>query len=170
MSFTLSATLLIIAVAVILYGIGSRRMIAWFGNPDLGEVDFMLLKRSETPNDAVVSPETFERFKALRPELTSPIYEVMPAKLFEIIDERLMAKPDVQRVSFNETVLAARYIVRTPTIGWPDTVNIKVIPHGPGHSAVLAYSRSKFGGRDFGVNKARLEALIADLNEQIRPD
>jgi hypothetical protein len=62
MSFTLSATLLIIAVVVILYGIGSRRMIAWFGNPDLGDVDFMLLKRSKTPNDAVVAPETFERF------------------------------------------------------------------------------------------------------------
>jgi uncharacterized protein (DUF1499 family) len=167
MSFTLSATLLIIAVVVILYGIGSRRMIAWFGNPDLGEVDFMLLKRSKTPNDAVVAPETFERFKALRPELTSPIYEVMPAQLFKAIDERLLAMPETERVSFNETVLVARYVVRTPTIGWPDTVNIKIIPHGPGRSAILASSRAKFGMRDFGVNKARLEALIAGLNEQM---
>lgn len=170
MSFTLSVTLLIVAAAVILYVIGSRRMIALLGNPDLGEVDFMLLRRSKSSNDSVVAPETFEQFSVLRPETVSPIYPIMPAKLFNVIDERLTAKPDVERVSFNETVLTARYIVRTPTIGWPDTVNIKVIPHGPGHSAVLAYSRSKFGGRDFGVNKARLEALIADLNEQIRPD
>ncbi len=75
--------------------------------------------------------------------------------------------PETERVSFNETVLIARYVVRTPTIGWPDTVNIKIIPHGPGRSAILASSRAKFGMRDFGVNKARLEALIAGLNEQM---
>ena len=47
-------------------------------------------------------------------------------------------------------------------MGFPDTINVKVVPDGDGRTAVLIYSRSQLGKADMGVNLARVKRW-ADL-------
>lgn len=47
------------------------------------------------------------------------------------------------------------WIARTPLMRYPDYVSIRLIPEGEG-TRIVAFSRSRFGIGDRGVNRARL--------------
>ena len=55
-------------------------------------------------------------------------------------------------------------------MGFPDTINVKVMPVPDGGSTVLLYSRSKLGHSDMGVNRARLERWIGLIEEAAEKD
>jgi uncharacterized protein (DUF1499 family) len=54
------------------------------------------------------------------------------------------------------------YITRSAAFGFPDYTSIRIRPTATG-SQVLIFARSRFGDSDFGVNRARADAWIAEL-------
>ena len=72
--------------------------------------------------------------------------------------ERLAWRPDQGR---------ATYVDRSRVFGFPDYVSVKVVPDGEG-SRLSAYSRLRFGGDDFGVNRARLEDWSARVRDALQ--
>lgn len=60
--------------------------------------------------------------------------------------------------------LFGTWIARTRVMGYPDFVSIRLIPEGSG-TRVVAFSRSRFGYSDQGVNRARLRRWMATLPE-----
>lgn len=56
----------------------------------------------------------------------------------------------------------ATWIARTRIMRYPDFVSLRVIPDGTG-ARVVAFSRSRFGYGDAGVNRARLTRWIGRL-------
>lgn len=59
----------------------------------------------------------------------------------------------------------ATWLMRTPLMGYPDFVSVRLIPEAGG-TRIVALSRSRFGHGDHGVNAARLarwqDALQSD--------
>lgn len=55
------------------------------------------------------------------------------------------------------------FITRSAAFGFPDYTSILVSPGADGDSEIAIYARSRFGKGDFGVNKARVQAWIAEL-------
>ncbi len=53
-------------------------------------------------------------------------------------------------------------VVRTPLIGYPDYVSVRITEEGGG-SRVTLYSRSRFGYSDLGANKTRVKRVFAVL-------
>lgn len=53
----------------------------------------------------------------------------------------------------------ATWIARTPRMRFPDYVSIRLIPEGQG-TRIVAFSRSRFGVGDHGVNRARLQRWL----------
>jgi len=53
-----------------------------------------------------------------------------------------------------------RFVQRSRLMGFPDTINVKVVPVADGGSAVLIYSRSQLGKEDMGVNLARVKRWV----------
>lgn len=53
------------------------------------------------------------------------------------------------------------WIARTPIMGYPDYVSIRLIPEGGG-TRIIAFSRSRFGYGDRGVNRARLARWLPE--------
>ncbi|MBY6200603.1 DUF1499 domain-containing protein [Maritalea mobilis] len=49
----------------------------------------------------------------------------------------------------------ATYVVRTPLMGFPDAVSIRLVPEGDA-TRVEIFSRSRFGTSDLGANRARV--------------
>ena len=52
-------------------------------------------------------------------------------------------------------------------MGFPDTINVKVVPTQDGGSAVLIYSRSQIGKGDMGVNLARVDRWIGLIRARV---
>ncbi|MGE3246518.1 MAG: DUF1499 domain-containing protein [Beijerinckiaceae bacterium] len=59
------------------------------------------------------------------------------------------------------------YVVRSKWFGFPDYITIRTIPAGTGGSTFSILSRLRFGRSDLGVNRARLNAWLEEL--QLRP-
>lgn len=168
--YVLSLALLVLALLAVgaWYGIGPERMLGWFGSPDLGAIDFAIFGRSKTPNDAFAAPAGHERAEALAPEIVSPVYEATPAALHAAVLAAFETMGDADLVDEDPNRLYSRHVARTPRMRWPDTIDVQVIPIGAGRVSLLVYSRAKFGMRDFGVNRARIAALLAELGRGVR--
>jgi len=54
-------------------------------------------------------------------------------------------------------------VVRTPLIGYPDYVSLRIAEEGAEMARVTVYSRSRFGRRDFGANKTRVTRIFDEL-------
>ena len=55
------------------------------------------------------------------------------------------------------------YLTRSAAMGFPDYTSVRILPTATG-SQVLIFARSRFGQKDFGVNRARVEDWVARLN------
>lgn len=159
----ITAAIIIAAMAVAAAAFviaGPDRFWRMFGNPDLGPVAFESLVRRTTPNDALACPPAFCDAPV---DLVSPVFQ-MPADDLRAAFIALMAKePRVIAVDSNDETLTDRYIQRSALLGFPDTIVVKFIELPNGSSSLAMYSRSQFGRRDMGVNRARLERWLAAL-------
>jgi uncharacterized protein (DUF1499 family) len=55
------------------------------------------------------------------------------------------------------------YVARTRRMRYPDYVTIRLEEAGEGTTRLRAFSRSRFGRNDMGVNRARLKRWLARL-------
>jgi len=149
----------LIAAAAILFAaafliLGPERLWAQFGPADLGEVDFATLTRRDTPNDALACSAEFCAAKADIPAvmIARPFGDV-----FLAVQDAVVHEPGLEQVDANAEQGTLRFVQRSRVMGFPDTINVKVVPTANGGSAVLLYSRSQLGKSDMGVNLARLK-------------
>jgi hypothetical protein len=59
------------------------------------------------------------------------------------------------------------YMVRTPLIGYPDYVSIKIAALDSTTTSLKVLSRSRFGRSDLGLNKKRISAWIVALRDAL---
>lgn len=157
--------LLVAAVVVVALGfaaifiIGPERLWAQFGPSDLGDVDFATLVRRDTPNDALAClPE----FCAAKADIPAPVIAKPFGDVFLAVQDAVVHEPGLEQVDANSGQGTLRFVQRSRIMGFPDTINVKVVPTADGGSAVLIYSRSQLGKGDMGVNLARVKRW-ADL-------
>ena len=145
---------LIIAFAAAFLILGPERLWALFGPSDLGDVDFATLQRRATPNDALACLPEFCTAKAdiPAPEVARPFGDV-----FLAVQDAVVHEPGLEQVDADAGAGTLRFVQRSPLMGFPDTVNVKVVPAADGRAAVLIYSRSQIGKADMGVNLARVK-------------
>ena len=150
---SLAAFLIALAIAGFLT-LGPERLWAEFGPPDLGAVDFATLARSTTPNDALAClPE----FCAVKADLPAPVISRPVNEVFLAVQEAVAREPRLEQVEVDASQVTLRYVQRSKIMGFPDTINVRVVPTANGASAVLIYSRSQIGKGDMGVNLARVK-------------
>jgi uncharacterized protein (DUF1499 family) len=146
--------LIVIAAAVAL-----AFLAAWprLGTADLGEVDFTTLTRRDTPNDALAcSPQLC----ATPADIAAPVFALPQEEVLRAVQEAVAGEPRLEQVAADAASGTLRYVQRSRLMGFPDTINVKVMPAPDGGSVVLLYSRSKLGRSDMGVNRARVERWI----------
>lgn len=133
-----------------------------FGEPDLGSVDFAVLTRRASPNDALACPAA--QCPLARVDLVSPVFPVPRGRLRAIVAEVAADDGDVRPVD-EATGDEDRYIARTRLMRFPDTVSALTVDLGDGRSTLALYSRSQIGLTDFGVNRARVERWLKRIGE-----
>lgn len=58
-------------------------------------------------------------------------------------------------------------VVRTPLVGYPDYVSVRIVEQGAQSSEVTIFSRSRFGKSDLGANKSRVEKTFDALRKKL---
>ncbi|WP_147253008.1 DUF1499 domain-containing protein [Thalassospira profundimaris] len=100
-------------------------------------------------------------------KIESPVFPVSATQLFSRIEELVPTMGGKVTYRNGET-LHIRFVVRSTIFRFPDWVDLQASPVEDNSSQLLAYSRSVYGGDDFGANEKRLEKLLARLDALTR--
>jgi uncharacterized protein (DUF1499 family) len=138
---------------------------------DTSEVDLRRMARSGATNEFLACPPDY---CAAAADATTPLYPVPAARLVAIVRSVLSEQPrmtilregpfDIAPGGGGKIVAVQRSLV----FRFPDTIWIEVAPRGE-RASLAIYSRSAYGRSDFGVNRARVEALLAAIGAAAAP-
>lgn len=129
-------------------------------------LDFHTLELTRRPNKFLVLPPGF--IGKAKPHATSPIFAAAPEQVLAAQKRIALADPRTTLVDEDCAARQVTFVQRSRTFRFPDTVTVEATPLGPGLTALAIYSRAKYGIRDFGVNRARVERWLAALGAMLR--
>ena len=129
-------------------------------------MDFQtLVLKSWKRNQFLVSPDNY---CDARPHMASPVFELSVADLRERWMALIAAQPRMETRQADDEAMQYEFIQRTKYMRFPDIITVRFIPLEQARSTLAVFSRSRYGRRDFGVNKKRvrswLDALTTDGN------
>ncbi|MEM7190258.1 MAG: DUF1499 domain-containing protein [Pseudomonadota bacterium] len=126
-------------------------------DPAVWHVDPSVSKRTGKPNDYLIAPEGATTAK---PDAIAKVHETDPKSLLFQFDA--IASPQTEVVGGSVDELWITYAQRTMIMGYPDYITVRAVTAGTG-SALIIWSRSRYGHSDFGVNKARIEDWLSKM-------
>ncbi|MBX2806378.1 MAG: DUF1499 domain-containing protein [Hyphomicrobiales bacterium] len=158
---------LVILVAVSALGLrlaGPERVWELFGPADLGNVEFEMLERRKTRNDALACPGSL----CGQSDIPPPVFRIGTDELRHAMRRALMGERRLTLVDVQDSPPTDRYVQRSETMHFPDTIIVRYVELDLLRSTVAIYSRSQLGRKDFGVNADRVERWIGKLVQEVR--
>ena len=129
---------------------------------DSGAIDFPLLLRRATPNQALVCPERL--CQKAKSDVLAPVFPVPADELLKRVQRVVESEPNSDTLKCAaDCGLSARYVEYSPLFRFPDIIDVEVVSAGAKASTLAIYSRSVFGYWDFDVNKSRVDRWLAAL-------
>jgi len=123
-------------------------------------IKFKTLARPSKPNTYLVAPEGL--CQNAKVDAPSPRFTEPPSTLAERVRSVLTADASYVEVDSDSAAGRIVAVAATSPIRFLDDVDIAVLPAGEG-AAIAVYSRSRVGYSDFGVNRRRVQRLLAAL-------
>ena len=128
-------------------------------DPAVWHVDPATTERTGHTNDYLVAPAGATKGT---PDLAGPVLAIPPKEHLFLFDAVARNSDRVDVVAGSVDDLHITYVQRSPVIGFPDYITVKAVNAGDG-SALIIYSRSRFGYSDLGANKARIDQWLAQM-------
>jgi uncharacterized protein (DUF1499 family) len=128
-------------------------------------IDFSTLKLPRSPNTFLIAPEGLCANAA--PHAPAPRFRQEAAKVRAAWAKVVARQPKITPGDQSDSLMQDEWVQRTAWMSFPDTITARFIPLPEGGSTIAVYSRSKFGYRDFGVNRKRVEAWIAATKDEL---
>jgi uncharacterized protein (DUF1499 family) len=132
---------------------------------DTSEVDLRRMTRSGATNEFLACPPDY---CAAQADATTPFYAVPAPRLVAIVRGVLSDQPRMTILRDGPLAGAPEgggkivAVQRSLVFRFPDTIWIEIAPRGE-QASLAIYSRSAYGRSDFGVNRARVETLLAAI-------
>ena len=127
-------------------------------------LDFARLQRSRTANDHLLAPAGLTTAAVDGP---APEFELDPDRLIAAFRAMARAQPRTVETGFDAALRQAACVQRSKLFRFPDTVTARAVELAPGRAALAIYSRSRYGRRDFGVNRNRVEDWLRQLRAAV---
>ena len=131
-----------------------------FGPVEIQDIDFETLEPTDRPNRYLVCPPNLCAAEADR---ESPVFEIPAPALRARWMRMIAAQPRTSAGAADDAALQYDFVQRSRLISYPDTVTVRFIALDGNRSTLALYSRSNYGYDDFGVNQARIEDWLAQL-------
>lgn len=135
------------------------------GLPVPPPLDVAHLTRPASPNTALAAPSGFRP----PPDVVTPAYKVPAPRLYAAIRAVAAAEPRTYQAAAYPERLQDNWVVRSAVFNFPDLVTAQVAPDGADEATLVLYSRSVYGYSDRGVNRRRVEAWLAALDQALYP-
>lgn len=155
----------IIVVVIAVLGTGYAWIQLVDHPPSVWHRDPTTITRSPHPNDYLAAPAGRLDQPIDRETATHP---VPPDQLIGRFKAIALAAPRTQVVAETPAEHLLTVVQRTPIIGFPDYISARAIS-ADGGSALVIWSRSRFGRSDFGVNADRVDRWLDEI-EPPRPN
>jgi uncharacterized protein (DUF1499 family) len=97
------------------------------------------------------------------PDGRAPTYAMSAADLAQSVDDFIHLQPSTSTLARSPDHLWSTYVHRSRLFGFPDYISVRVVELDDGGSAIAVWSRSRYGHSDLGVNRGRVEKLLAAL-------
>ncbi|MCW5751971.1 MAG: DUF1499 domain-containing protein [Alphaproteobacteria bacterium] len=123
-------------------------------------LDFQGLVLTWRPNQYLVAPPGFT--PNAKPHRDSPLFPCDAVTLAARIKAHALRQPRTSLRQESPDGLALELVQRSAVFRFPDLISVRAID-APGGARVAIYSRARYGVRDFGVNRARIEGWLAAL-------
>jgi uncharacterized protein (DUF1499 family) len=127
--------------------------------------DFATLALTWKPNQFLVLPAGYPA-KA-KAHLVSPAFAKTPDQVLDALKRIALAEPRTALLAEDRAKRHVSLVQKSKTFRFPDFIDAEAVPLSGGQTALAVYSRAKFGIRDFGVNRARVERWLAALKRDL---
>jgi hypothetical protein len=97
------------------------------------------------------------------PDGRAPSYATSAVDLARSIEAFFLAQPSTSILAGSADHLWSTYVQRSRLFGFPDYISLRVVELDDGGSGIAVWSRSRYGHSDLGVNRGRVEKLLAAL-------
>jgi len=129
-------------------------------------IAFETLERPASPNTFLVAPPGLCRNAT--PDLAGPRFPQDAPAVRDAFLRMVAHQPRVTYGAKDEAGLQYEFVQRSAVFRFPDTVTVRFIPLEAGGSTLAAYSSSKVGYSDMGVNAKRMQAWLAALDVELQ--
>lgn len=143
---------------------GSARLEAVFTIKPQPAVDFATLRKGPKPNQYLVCPPST---CAEQPDRAAPVYPLTVEGLRQAWDRVVAAQPDVAVLERDNASDQLTYVQRTRLMRFPDLITVRFVSQASGGASMAIYSRSLYGYSDRGVNKARIDQWLEQLDKEV---
>lgn len=130
-------------------------------DPAHWHVDPANTERTGKPNDYLVAPPESTKAQSDRTFQDSPL---PPEALLFLFDSVVRPGGQGQPLAGSVDDGHVTYVVRSAVVGFPDYVSVKAVKR-PNGSALIIWSRSRFGYSDLGANKERVDRWLAQIDQ-----
>lgn len=127
-------------------------------NPDKWHVNPETVQKTRKPNQFLVRDGG---------DSDSLVFQSSATELSTRFDEMARQKPNVTLIAGDPASGWMTYEQRSQKIKYPDYISVKITDLEDGTAKLSAYSRSRFGRSDLGVNEARMTKWLAALGDPI---
>jgi uncharacterized protein (DUF1499 family) len=132
-------------------------------DPAVWHVDPAGVAAIRPTNAYLVAPEGAT---AAVPNRTAKVYTMAPEALAAAFDQVAMAAPRTARLAGSQETGWTTYVQRTKLMGYPDYISVRAVAV-EGGAALIVYSRARYGKGDWGVNKARVDGWLEELDRMV---
>jgi len=101
-------------------------------------------------------------------DAVSPVWPLPPAELLDRLTAIALAEPRTVLAGGDPARGRVTLVQRSRLMGYPDVIAVRALP-APGGATLAILSQSRFGGNDWGVNRARVERWLAALTAAAAP-
>ncbi|MEM1365995.1 MAG: DUF1499 domain-containing protein [Pseudomonadota bacterium] len=166
----------LLGIPVLLAGavalIGPRNIWEKIVGGDAGDVDFTAADFAavlgDRPNIGLAAPVGFfDAALADRVNHVVPDYSAAPEDIFAAVKEAALALPNIRLAEQNFAASTLRLVRYSPTLGFPDTINVRLVERPDGQMSFVALARARVGYSDLGMNAKLLGELIDAVSERL---
>ena len=124
-------------------------------------IDFATLERPDSPNTYLVCDADVCAAEADR---SAPRYPQSPEAVRDALLEVVRRQPRITEGPADPQTLTYSFVQRSFVFRFADDVTFRIAPQADAEGArVFAYSASRVGRSDFGVNKKRVDGWLEEL-------
>ncbi len=129
--------------------------------PERWHLDPLTAPATGRPNSWRIVPQGVDGARA---DAQGPEFAVLAERLAQALDAVALGEPRTRRLAGRPEDLWTSYVQRSRVMGFPDYISVRALDLGDGRAGLAIYARARFGQSDLGVNRARVERWLGDLD------